>query len=128
MNPLAISLIYYLYTALRLFYHSFILQAYKSIKSLYIVTCLQEMATPPNPEKLVEEGFGTATDQKELSPSLATLPAEKDQSSEPTRDPFLVTWDGPDDPDNPKNWAKKRKWAATFVSLHSKPSTSNFSH
>jgi MFS family permease len=26
-----------------------------------------------------------------------------------------VTWDGPDDPENPKNWTFKRKWAATFL-------------
>ncbi|TLD36891.1 mfs multidrug [Venturia nashicola] len=30
-------------------------------------------------------------------------------------DPNLVTWDGPDDPTNPKNWSSGRKWAATFV-------------
>lgn len=22
-----------------------------------------------------------------------------------------VTWDGPNDPENPKNWSKRRKWA-----------------
>lgn len=26
-----------------------------------------------------------------------------------------MTWDGPDDPNNPKNWSMKRKWAATFI-------------
>ena len=26
-----------------------------------------------------------------------------------------VSWDGPTDPQNPKNWSIKRKWAATFV-------------
>lgn len=26
-----------------------------------------------------------------------------------------VTWDGPDDSANPKNWTFKRKWAATFI-------------
>lgn len=31
------------------------------------------------------------------------------------RDPHLVTWEGPDDPNNPKNWSLKRRWAATFV-------------
>ncbi len=31
------------------------------------------------------------------------------------KDPHLVTWEGPDDPQNPKNWSMKRKWAATFV-------------
>ncbi|KAJ5378024.1 Efflux pump vrtL [Penicillium cataractarum] len=27
----------------------------------------------------------------------------------------LVTWDGPDDPENPKNWPTKKKWAATIT-------------
>lgn len=26
-----------------------------------------------------------------------------------------MTWDGPDDSTNPKNWTFKRKWAATFI-------------
>ena len=26
-----------------------------------------------------------------------------------------MTWDGPNDPANPKNWTFKQKWAATFV-------------
>ena len=30
-------------------------------------------------------------------------------------DTIQVSWDGPDDPENPKNWSFKRKWAATIV-------------
>ena len=26
-----------------------------------------------------------------------------------------VTWDGPDDPANPKNWTYRRKWTVTLV-------------
>lgn len=26
-----------------------------------------------------------------------------------------VTWNGPDDPENPKNWTYKKKWAATLI-------------
>jgi len=26
-----------------------------------------------------------------------------------------VTWNGPDDPENPKNWTLRNKWAATIV-------------
>ena len=26
-----------------------------------------------------------------------------------------VSWQGPNDPENPKNWSVKRKWAATIV-------------
>ncbi|PGH18804.1 hypothetical protein AJ79_00217 [Helicocarpus griseus UAMH5409] len=31
------------------------------------------------------------------------------------QDPRLVTWDGAEDPTNPKNWSLKKKWAATVV-------------
>ncbi|KAF8235704.1 MFS polyamine transporter [Tricholoma matsutake] len=31
----------------------------------------------------------------------------------PTPDPNLVTWDGPDDPENPQTWSVLRKWAIT---------------
>lgn len=40
---------------------------------------------------------------------------EKKKSSQSIKDPNLVTWDGPDDPKNPKNWSMRRKWAATFI-------------
>ncbi|PCH40176.1 MFS polyamine transporter [Wolfiporia cocos MD-104 SS10] len=31
------------------------------------------------------------------------------------RDVQIVDWDGPDDPQNPKNWSFKKKWAATAI-------------
>jgi len=37
------------------------------------------------------------------------------KSSRSARDPNLVSWEGSDDPENPKNWPTKRKWAATIV-------------
>ncbi|KAH9942895.1 MFS polyamine transporter [Amylocystis lapponica] len=30
-------------------------------------------------------------------------------------DVYIVDWDGPDDPMNPKNWSFKKKWAATAI-------------
>jgi hypothetical protein len=38
-----------------------------------------------------------------------------DAHDESKNDPYLVTWDGLDDPENPKNWATKRKWAVTVL-------------
>ncbi|KAK5136161.1 hypothetical protein LTR08_003998 [Meristemomyces frigidus] len=37
------------------------------------------------------------------------------RSKKGEKDINMVTWDGPDDPDNPKNWAKKKKWALTIT-------------
>ncbi|OJJ43905.1 hypothetical protein ASPZODRAFT_154391 [Penicilliopsis zonata CBS 506.65] len=30
-------------------------------------------------------------------------------------DPTLVTWNGPDDPENPKNWPMGKKWSAVII-------------
>jgi multidrug resistance protein len=38
-----------------------------------------------------------------------------DVTLENTSDPFLVIWEGPDDPENPKNWKFSRKWAAVGI-------------
>jgi hypothetical protein len=50
--------------------------------------------------------------------SDATLADEKGLPSEPTQSaPTVRTidWDGPQDPENPKNWSSTRKWAATIT-------------
>lgn len=41
--------------------------------------------------------------------------SESEKKPEAVEDPNLVTWDGDDDPENPKNWPIRRKWA---VSTH----------
>lgn len=35
------------------------------------------------------------------------------QEDDGPRDPNIVDWDGPDDPENPLNWTTKRKVTAT---------------
>ncbi|RDW69360.1 MFS multidrug transporter-like protein [Coleophoma cylindrospora] len=40
---------------------------------------------------------------------------ERKRTSRSIRDPNLVTWEGPSDPANPKNWPIKKKWFATVV-------------
>ncbi|QDS73634.1 hypothetical protein FKW77_002189 [Venturia effusa] len=51
-------------------------------------------------------------DEKDFSEQT---PADVEKTKSKQDDPNLVTWDGPDDPTNPKNWSGGRKWAATFV-------------
>ncbi|KAK7927101.1 mfs multidrug protein [Apiospora marii] len=47
----------------------------------------------------------------------APLQEEKTRASTALNpnDPDLVTWTGPDDPNNPKNWAYSKKWRAVFI-------------
>jgi multidrug resistance protein len=39
---------------------------------------------------------------------------EKREEAEET-DPNVVSWDGPDDPQNPKNWTDKKKWTNVAI-------------
>jgi hypothetical protein len=39
------------------------------------------------------------------------------RSTRSTRDPNFVGWEGTDDPNNPKNWTMRRKWAATVIGM-----------
>ena len=37
------------------------------------------------------------------------------EEDERAQDPNVVTWDGPDDPQNPMNWTMKKKWTNIAV-------------
>lgn len=45
---------------------------------------------------------------------------DKEQAADDS-DPNLVQWDGPEDPQNPKYWQVKRKWAAVVCGMHPLP-------
>ncbi|UKZ91169.1 uncharacterized protein TrAFT101_006163 [Trichoderma asperellum] len=49
-----------------------------------------------------------------MSQKSSDLEAAK-SSAESINDPNLVTWDGPQDPENPKNWPSKIKWRYTVA-------------
>ncbi|QGA12702.1 hypothetical protein EYB26_000346 [Talaromyces marneffei] len=42
-------------------------------------------------------------------------PTQTSRSQRSELDSKLVSWKGPNDPENPKNWSMKRRWAAVFV-------------
>ncbi|KAJ7075803.1 MFS polyamine transporter [Mycena belliarum] len=49
-------------------------------------------------------------DSRSNTTTVAGLDIEEKTPTE-----VIVDWDGPDDPLNPKNWSRKKKWAATLV-------------
>ncbi|KAJ5166738.1 MFS transporter cpaT [Penicillium canariense] len=49
----------------------------------------------------------------EQGPTTKIKENDAEQVNDGPRDPNIVDWDGPDDPDNPLNWTKKRKVLAT---------------
>ena len=58
--------------------------------------------------------------QANLNNSASDIPTHDiaTQDEKDPQDPNIVDWDGPDDPENPLNWASSKKLAAmTIVSL-----------
>lgn len=64
-------------------------------------------------ERTYEEIRGGVPYEHDVEASPPAL--EKKNTTKSIRDPNLVTWDSDTDPENPKNWTMKRKWAATFI-------------
>ncbi|KAG8894101.1 hypothetical protein FRB99_001520, partial [Tulasnella sp. 403] len=62
-------------------------------------------------EDLIQSGRSS----EETAASEEVLEAKQTVHEQTGTDPNVITWDGPDDPCNPKNWTKKRKWLATSI-------------
>jgi hypothetical protein len=80
----------------------------------------QSRASSVSQEQHMGAGDGVPrTDESTPQKSLESIPVqpvdvEKAQErGEEARDGFFVDFDGPDDIDNPKNWAPKRRWLIT---------------
>lgn len=65
-------------------------------------------------DELLESNVGTNINIEGARHTM--VPGEQDTDGEKghpadaaTIDPNIVDWDGPDDPDNPRNWSKGRK-------------------
>jgi len=69
------------------------------------------------------KSFGPPTESKQQCLSLPmarctpTRPPtlKKSSTRRSVKDPYLVTWDGPDDLENPHNWPKHRRWGSTIL-------------
>ncbi|KAK5119338.1 hypothetical protein LTR85_007694 [Meristemomyces frigidus] len=78
-------------------------------------------ALPPLPDSLRSNGgtpvrsSETADIEKQSSAVLSVPCGPPGQFAMPPRDPDVVGWNGPDDPGNPMNWPRSKKWACTFA-------------
>lgn len=79
---------------------------------------LSEHATSEETLPVGQERRFSSQSREERDTGLYTTDSGpvKTERSEQEQDPDLVTWDGPDDPKDPKNWSKSHKWAITAVS------------
>ncbi|CAL1711134.1 unnamed protein product [Somion occarium] len=64
---------------------------------------------PSTPQELTQGGSRTSS----VSATARTFSDSHANSTE--ADELINDWDGPDDPDNPRNWTVYRKWAATLA-------------
>ncbi|KAJ5456894.1 hypothetical protein N7530_012168 [Penicillium desertorum] len=61
------------------------------------------------------DGSTSASNREKLGPDLEIGPVDLSDGAKEAKvkDPNIVDWDGPDDPENPLNWTSKRKITAT---------------
>ncbi|KAF8215122.1 MFS polyamine transporter [Mycena galopus ATCC 62051] len=50
--------------------------------------------------------------ERSVSPTVEVPEVQNEKADDSD---IVVDWEGPDDPLNPKNWSRKKKWAATLV-------------
>ncbi|KAI0354077.1 MFS polyamine transporter [Trametes cingulata] len=65
-------------------------------------------------EELRAEEYGGDDPLDPLPKEGGEIPIVKEQQK---ADPNKVTWDGPDDPENPQNWSRARRWFITVLCL-----------
>jgi DHA1 family multidrug resistance protein-like MFS transporter len=64
----------------------------------------------------VVEGIGDNTDVEKGDQNSDNERAEQLRRKESKqKDPNLIEWDGPDDPENPMNWPSSKKWIVTIA-------------
>ncbi len=88
---------------------------------LYTMKSEQHSPTPSPTATMIEEPVSDASHEPkfkiphddESSRDAAPSPTQDTLRTEETRE--FVTWDGPDDPENPKNWSYAYKWWITII-------------
>jgi multidrug resistance protein len=86
-----------------------------TIKSNLSAGIPETVEPKPGPETDIEKGKESPSNESQEKQQQKDHHLDDDDDGHSDDDEHLVTWDGPDDPQNPKNWPLKRKWAAVFV-------------
>ncbi len=71
-------------------------------------------------EEVVEGETINSSGEEDLEKGAAGEESKKAEESKKKKkkeekDPNLIEWDGPDDPENPMNWAPRKKWIVTVM-------------
>lgn len=70
---------------------------------------------PQNLSRTVSENHHGVESRRDLEIGGQPIEHKITTTAPDPNDPDLVTWTGPDDPEDPKNWAFSRKWLTVFV-------------
>jgi MFS transporter, DHA1 family, multidrug resistance protein len=63
-----------------------------------------------------DETARNASDEESSDKDLERGNVEREKKhEEPPKDPNLIVWDGPNDPENPMNWPASKKWIITVA-------------
>lgn len=75
-------------------------------------TATSSSVTPVSPQSRRSSLHDEKGDDADVEVQVASTVTEedKDRAAQPSDDPNIVTWDGPDDPHRPHNWSQKKKW------------------
>ncbi|KZT11969.1 MFS polyamine transporter [Laetiporus sulphureus 93-53] len=73
----------------------------------------EELEVVPAKQKAEDDGEPSDDSKPELGQNVATESAALEQEGED--EVTVIDWDGPDDPENPRNWSYNKKWAATAI-------------
>ncbi|OXV09335.1 hypothetical protein Egran_02901 [Elaphomyces granulatus] len=68
--------------------------------------------SPDGPDPSDHDEMGKMEEGVDNNVGLST---SSTNAEAPEKDPNLVGWDGPDDPNNPQNWPRSKKWIVTMT-------------
>lgn len=85
-------------------------------KNITEAECEEEVRERDSTEVSIENHDGVETERDIENDGPDSLEKVKStRSRRSAREPNLVGWEGLEDPQNPKNWPTRRKWAATLI-------------
>ena len=74
----------------------------------------KEVGAPVDSSSTHSDSANTSTSTLHHPNALVNVPSGQPVDPERGRDGHVVDWYGPDDPENPMNWSRPRKFYATF--------------
>lgn len=83
-----------------------------------VYTGPENPSTPTRKQAAEASDFNKDIDLEKSEGSAPTSIHEQDEHDHPVQQPLgpnIVDWDGPDDPENPMNWPKAKKWGAICI-------------